>query len=462
MNGSWREWGFFLRWNERRELRLRIAEELRFHREEAIAANLARGLSPKEARTEAESRLGNSHAIVHECAGVAAEDQPSDALSRRRLHRYALIAVAAVAPPALLFLLLSHHVRKLPVVHPDTLSVSINAEPFAFGIAEQAPEQAAAFRRAGGTLLTPQGEIAAAGFVVSQGFFQLQGVQPAMGAFTTEAPCIVLSHRLWSNRYNTDRGIIGRTVLFAGARREVCAVMPPDYWFIQRSRLFWLLEDRAADGDAEAYLLLRTVAAANALDLPQTIPLSVVSRGALTAASAVFAAALLLLAALGAMSTVSLARTLGGWRSSWLLLVRGYVFLFAKAVPILAVLAILWTFAIESPAFAPVGYFAGVSSLVSVYLFTLLSVAAVWYALVDQRARCPVCQRALGMPVGLGVPGSILFDMPAVEYVCTYGHGTLYLPEPTSEGVCEPAWREPATWWNDLIGSSASSSGSPG
>jgi hypothetical protein len=144
------------------------------------------------------------------------------------------------------------------------------------------------------------------------------------------------------------------------------------------------------------------------------------------------------------------------------LLVRSYFFLFVKAAPALAVIAIVWTFAIESPAFAPAGYFAGVWSLVSCYLFGLLSTAVVWYALVDQRARCPVCQRALGMPVDLGVPGSILFDLPAVEYICTYGHGTLYLPKPTSEGVREAAWRAPASWWNDLLGTGAPSGGAHG
>jgi hypothetical protein len=230
--------------------------------------------------------------------------------------------------------------------------------------------------------------------------------------------------------------------------------MPADYWFIQRSRLFWLIRDDAGGGDGEAFLLLRA-GAEFTLDAKHSIPLHEASRGALGAATAVFLAALLLLAALGAAETVSLSRTLGDCRSAALFLARSYAFLFVKAVPALAVLAILWTFATENPAFAPVGYFAGVWSLVSCYLFGLLSLAVVWYALVDQRARCPVCQRALGMPVDLGVPGSILFDLPAVEYICTYGHGTLYLPEPTSEGVCEPAWRAPAGWWNDLLGTDA-------
>jgi len=454
--------GFVQRWKERRAMRRRIAEELRFHLEEAVAHNVARGLTEKEARAEAETRLGSSRAIVHECAGVASEDQPYDSLQVRRVRQFALLGVAAVAPPALLFLLLSHHVRRLPVEQPETLSVSAKHRADAFAIAGQWPTQAAAFRRAAGTLRTGADSFAAAGFSVSPEFFQLQGVEPALGSIGGRADrCVVLSDRLWRSRFEAKREVIGRVVSLGGSRRTVCAVMPASYWFIQRSKLFWLLADEPAGANAEAFVLLRSGAELPG-DIGPTIPLTEASRGALSAAWAVFLSALFLLAILGAAETVSLARTLGGCRSSTWLLARSYVFLFVKAVPALAVIAILWTFAIESPALAPVGYFAGVWSLVSCYLFGLLSTAVVWYVLVDQRARCPVCQRTLGMPVDLGVPGSILFDLPAVEYICTYGHGTLYLPEPTSEGVCEPAWRAQASWWSDLLGTSAPTGGAHG
>ena len=445
----------FQRWQERRHLRRRIAEELRFHLEEAVAVHLGRGLTEKQARAAAEARLGSRRAIAHECAGVPSEDRPCDSLQLRRMRQLSLLGVAAVAPPALLFLLLSHHMRRLPVEQPETLSISARTLPDAFAAAAQQPEQAAAFRRAAGTFRTAGNSFAAAGFSVSPEFFRLQGVEPALGSLDAPADrCVALSDRLWRSRFDADKEIIGRPVRLEGSWRTVCAVMPADYWFVQRSRLFWLIQDDAGGGDGEAFLLLRSGAEVS-LDMHHSIPLNEASRSALGAATAVFLSALLLLAVLGAAETLSLARTLGECRSAALLLARSYAFLFVKAVPALAVLAIVWTFATESPAFAPVGYFAGVWSLVSCYLFGLLSTAVVWYALVDQRARCPVCQRALGMPVDLGVPGSILFDLPAVEYICTYGHGTLYLPEPTSEGVCEPAWRAPAGWWNDLLGTDA-------
>ena len=103
----------FQRWQERRHLRRRIAEELRFHLEEAVAVHVGRGLTEKQARAAAEARLGSRRAIAHECAGVPSEDRPCDSLQLRRMRQLSLLGVAAVAPPALLFLLLSHHMRRL-------------------------------------------------------------------------------------------------------------------------------------------------------------------------------------------------------------------------------------------------------------------------------------------------------------------------------------------------------------
>src|SRR5690606_39671518 len=54
MLDRWRSWGFVERWRERRELRLRVAEELHFHLEEAMTENLARGMTPPEARRSEE------------------------------------------------------------------------------------------------------------------------------------------------------------------------------------------------------------------------------------------------------------------------------------------------------------------------------------------------------------------------------------------------------------------------
>jgi DNA-binding PadR family transcriptional regulator len=427
--------------------------------EEATAENIARGLSRREAKAEAAARLGDRRTIVCECMALASDDSPPNSLTTRRAKQLAVAAFALIAPPALLLFLLSHHLRQLPVEDPDTLAVTRHGLPDAFAVAKRTPEGVAAFRRTTARLKTPAGEVTVAGFSVSSRFFLLQGVEPVLGSLAPlGGPSIVLSHRLWKSRFGSDSGVIGLTLEVNGALWPVRAVMPPDYWFLERSRLFWLAADGAPSGRNQGLLLVRLLVGAEPdTELPKLIPLREASQGAIAAASAILQAALCLLAMLGLAQTVSLARALGGWRSSATLLALNYLFLFGKALPALTVAAILWTVLLESPALIPGGYFLGVWSLVSVYLLALLLTAIVWCAVVDQRARCPVCQRVLGMPLPLGVTGSILFDLPAVEYMCAYGHGTLYLPEPTSEGVRESAWRRRADWWDDLLAASVPS-----
>jgi predicted permease len=76
-------------------------------------------------------------------------------------------------------------------------------------------------------------------------FFQVYGVRPALGRFFApeEArsggrPVAVISHDLWSSRYDGDRGVLGRTLrVYSSDRRtesasvEIIGVLPHDFWF---------------------------------------------------------------------------------------------------------------------------------------------------------------------------------------------------------------------------------------
>ena len=80
---------------------------------------------------------------------------------------------------------------------------------------------------------------------VSQNFFDVLGVRPAIGrAFTEEedrvsAPVIVISDGLWRRRYGGDRAILGRTILMNDNRYEVVGVMPPGFVFRDRDIDYW-------------------------------------------------------------------------------------------------------------------------------------------------------------------------------------------------------------------------------
>jgi putative ABC transport system permease protein len=72
-------------------------------------------------------------------------------------------------------------------------------------------------------------------FLVSHGYFQMLGVQPALGrAFTDEEVdgktenVVILSHRLWQRRYGGDRAVLGRQVEFNGRPFTIVGVMPDE------------------------------------------------------------------------------------------------------------------------------------------------------------------------------------------------------------------------------------------
>src|SRR5882762_679001 len=67
-------------------------------------------------------------------------------------------------------------------------------------------------------------------------FFPLLGVRPLLGRLFTEqeavpnGPKVVLvSHRLWTRRFASDRSLVGRTVLVNGEPRTVIGVLPETF-----------------------------------------------------------------------------------------------------------------------------------------------------------------------------------------------------------------------------------------
>jgi putative ABC transport system permease protein len=74
----------------------------------------------------------------------------------------------------------------------------------------------------------------------------LLGVEPVLGrGFTAEEDrpggpkVVLLSHRLWSQRYGADRGMVGRDILLDGVKYRAIGVMPPGFVFPSRSEV-WL------------------------------------------------------------------------------------------------------------------------------------------------------------------------------------------------------------------------------
>ncbi|HEV2864457.1 MAG TPA: ABC transporter permease [Pyrinomonadaceae bacterium] len=145
-------------------------------------------------------------------------------------------------------------VRPLPFADPERLVVAA-AENKRGGPAEVrgvAPadfvdwrEQArsfdglAAFTGGGLTLAEGEAPELISGVRVSDDFFRVMGVAPALGRAPDAAEfgsgagrVVVLSHRLWQRRFGGDRGVLGRQLpLVGGASATVVGVMPEEFKF---------------------------------------------------------------------------------------------------------------------------------------------------------------------------------------------------------------------------------------
>src|SRR5258706_8646182 len=103
----------------------------------------------------------------------------------------------------------------------------------------------AATRGASGSVTSDGNPEQLLGRRVSQNFFGVLGIRPAIGrAFTEEedrvsAQVIVISDGLWRRRYGGDRAILGCTILMNDNRYQVIGVMPPGFVFRDRDVDYW-------------------------------------------------------------------------------------------------------------------------------------------------------------------------------------------------------------------------------
>jgi len=81
----------------------------------------------------------------------------------------------------------------------------------------------------------------------SPAVFQILGVRPILGrTFTDEedqidtpAPVILISHRLWKQRFASDPNIVNKTLRADRATFTIIGVMPPDFRFRSDDAEFW-------------------------------------------------------------------------------------------------------------------------------------------------------------------------------------------------------------------------------
>ena len=86
-----------------------------------------------------------------------------------------------------------------------------------------------------------------------------------------------------------------------------------------------------------------------------------------------------------------------------------------------------------------------------VFLFNLLVYGVLFLIVWDQRYRCRTCGRRLRMPVQTGrYAQMLLHGRPKLEYICTYGHGTLKVSELQFSGKEPNDWQPNDDMWKEL------------
>ena len=244
-----------------------LSEELRFHLEKLTAENVAKGMTPEKARYAALRELGGLEQIKEECRDMRRVDWIENCLQDARygvrmLARNRSFAVVAIltlalgigANTAIFSVVYAVLLRPLPFVAPDQLmsvvstrlrgNVPDNASypDFADWTAQNHVfSQMAAYDTDNFTLTGQAEAMHIQGAVVSADLFSLLGVKPVLGrAFLPDedklpaangAFAIILSHRLWRERFGADPGIVGRSIEIDNRNFTVVGVMPAGFQF---------------------------------------------------------------------------------------------------------------------------------------------------------------------------------------------------------------------------------------
>ncbi len=261
------------RWlRSKKQFEQQMTEELRFHLEQQMAANIAAGMSPGEARRQATLKLGAVEGVKESCreerSGSWLESFWADVRYAARMLRkspgFTIVAVLTLAlgigaNTAIFSVVNTVLLQPMPYRQADRL-VTIWGENKARGYdldLVSYPDyldwksRNRSFESMGASTdemytMTGAGEPAAViGYAFSPDFFDVLGVPAYLGR--TFAPAedqsgkdrvVVLNYHLWRTQFGGDRSIVGREVTLDGKAYTVIGVMPPSFQYPQSVELW--------------------------------------------------------------------------------------------------------------------------------------------------------------------------------------------------------------------------------
>jgi predicted permease len=253
-----------------------VDDEIDFHLRMHIDELVARGMSPEDARVEAEQRFGDRRdrrteliAIdrgavrrrsITEHLDTVRQDLAYALRGMRRSPGFAIMITITLAlglgANAAVFSLVDRLFLRAPagVIAPDGVSRVYESERQASGELRTSrvfsyPEfrdmragagdsvPMVAYSQLGLKLGPREGAATIQASIVSDGYFAFLGVRPALGRFfspdetseTGGALAIVLSDHLWRRQFGADSSLVGRTVAIDDQRYAVVGVAPPSF-----------------------------------------------------------------------------------------------------------------------------------------------------------------------------------------------------------------------------------------
>jgi predicted permease len=270
---SWRRFLRRAAWDAERRA------ELDAHLAHETDDNLARGMSPEQARAAAHRKLGNATLIREEIYGMNTiawleglwQDVRYAARVLGRSRAFAVVAIVSLtlgvgANTAIFGLIEAIRLRPLPVAQPQTL-VALDIDTHGHGrsgefvgrfgrmtnpmwerLREETGLLVQPFAFGGQRLdLSEGGESQPIeGIAVSGGFFEALGTVPAAGRLIGHAddhrgcstPVAVLSHAFWQRRFGGDPAVIGRAIRLYGVPVSISGVTEPRFMGLDAGRNF--------------------------------------------------------------------------------------------------------------------------------------------------------------------------------------------------------------------------------
>lgn len=261
-----------------------LDDELRDHLERRIAADVARGATPEDARRDALLAMGGIEQRKEECrdmrhVAIIEHGVQDVRFAVRQLLRHRGFALAAVtvlslgiaASVAIFAFVDAALIRPLPYQDPSRLVTVFGVAPARETTQTRGAVSYQDFRdwqqrshrafrswgaydvRTGFTLITPAGPERVPGLRVSSSFFRTLGVRPLLGRDfqpdeegPSAPPTVVLSYSAWQTRFGGNPDVLGRTVtlqtpwLAAGEPHVVIGVLPPGVHFTMAEHAeFW-------------------------------------------------------------------------------------------------------------------------------------------------------------------------------------------------------------------------------